>query len=87
MYLYKGTFPCKESVLKELIVYSEKILLKRLKLYCERALMDLITKENATEFYELSKMADANDLREATLYVMSTHIDYFADQFASLLIK
>ena len=87
MYLYKGTLPSKESVLKELIIYSEKILLKRLKVYCERALMDHITKENAAELYELSKRAAAEDLRETALYVMSTHIDYFADQFASLLIK
>ncbi len=86
-YLYNGSFPSQENVLKELLVYTEKILLKKLKMYCERALIEKISKENAAELYEVSKMANAGDLREAALYVMTSHIDYFADQFVSLLIK
>jgi len=66
-YFYKGTLPSSQDILKELIVYSEKILVKRLRLHCERTLIDQITKENAAEMYELSVMSAAEDLREAVM--------------------
>jgi len=86
-YLYKGTLPSSQEILKELIVYSEKIVLKRLRVYCERTLANQITKENAAELYELSKISGAEDLREATMQFMHNHFSYFVDQFAPVLAK
>jgi len=68
-------------------VYSEKILLKRLKVHCEKTLANQITKENAVELYELSKMLGAEDLREAALRLMGNYLSYFADELASVLTK
>lgn len=84
-YLYKGTLPLKEEILKELIVYSEKILLKGLKVHCERIFVSQIKKENAVELYELSKMSGAEDLREACLQVIASNLSHFVDELASVL--
>ncbi len=86
-YLEKGTLPLSQNILKELMVYSEKILLKRLKEYCEKTLIQEITKQNAVELYELSKISGAEELREATLQMMGNNLSYFADQLASFLAK
>jgi len=73
--------------LKELIVYSEKILLKGLRLYCEKTLIKQITKENALELYDISKKSAAEDLEEAVTQFMSNDLSYFLDQAASLWAK
>ena len=39
-YLYEEILPSEEGIIKELLKYSEKILLKRLEVYCEKALLD-----------------------------------------------
>ncbi len=83
-YFYKGILPSSQDDLKELIVYSEKILLKRLRVHCEKTLIKQITKENAAELYKLSKISEAEDLREATLQFMSNNLGYFADRLAGL---
>jgi len=85
-FIYKGTLPSQNDILKELIVYSEKILLKRLKVHCEKALRDRMTKENVAELYELSKVSGAEDLREASLQFMSNNLSYFADEFSSTVL-
>jgi len=84
-YLYKGTLPMDEYIVMELIRNSEKILLKRLRLHCERKLVNLIKKENVAELYELSKVAGAEDLREAALQFMGNNLSYFADEAAPYL--
>jgi len=86
-YLYKGTLPSSQDILKELIVYSEKILLKRLRLHCERTLINQVNKENAAELYTLSKVSGAEDLRGAALRLMGNYLSYFADELASVLTK
>jgi len=84
-YLYQGTLPTEEDIVKELIGYSEKILLKRLRIHCERTLANLITQENVVEFYELSKVLEAEDLKEAALQFMGKNLSYFADQLNCLM--
>jgi len=79
-YIYQGKLPSEEDILKELLGYSEKILMKRLKFVCERGLLNKITKRNAVELYEISKISGAEDLREAVLQFMGQNLSYFADK-------
>ncbi len=83
-FIYKGTLPSQEDVLKELIVYSEKILLERLRVHCEKTLTSRMTKENAIEMYEISQMSGSENLKEAALQVLIKDASYFADQLVSL---
>jgi len=86
-YFYKGTLPSDEGIVKELIVYSEKILLKRMKDHCEKSLIKSVVEENAVELYELSKISAAEKLRETTLELMGKNLGNFVDQLASLSMK
>jgi len=86
-YFYQGTLPSDEGIVKELIVYSEKILLKRMKDHCEKSLIKSVVEENAVELYELSKISAAEKLRETTLELMGKNLGNFVDQLASLSMK
>jgi len=86
-YFYQGTLPSDEGIVKELIVYSEKILLKRMKDHCEKSLMKSVVEGNAVELYELSKISAAEKLRETTLELMGKNLGQFVDQLASLSMK
>lgn len=83
-FIYKDILPSEENILKELLVYSEKILLKGLRFHCERTLIEKVTKENAVELYELSNYLGAEDLREAALRFMGNHLSYFAKQLVAI---
>ena len=80
-YLYQGKLPTDTEILKELIVYSEKILLNRLKEYCEETLIEDLVQENTLELYELSKISAAEKLQEACGRLVVENWSYFADQF------
>jgi len=82
-YLYQGTIPPDEGIVKELIVYSEKILLHRLKAHCEKALMKHLNEENVIELYQLSKLSAAENLKEAAFEFLGKNMGYFADQLAA----
>jgi len=86
-YIYKDTMPCEEAIVKELIVYCDKIRMKRLGNHCENTLIESITEENAVEFYKISRISGAEDLREAAQQFMIKNFDAFADQLASLSTK
>jgi len=82
-YLYQGTIPPDEGIVKELIVYSEKILFHRLKAHCEKALMKHLNEENVIELYQLSKLSAAENLKEAAFEFLGKNMGYFADQLAA----
>jgi len=86
-YVYTGTLPSREDILKELMVYSEKILLEKLRVHCERTLANRITKENVVGLYELSMKSAAEDLKKVTLQFMGNHLSYFAKQLVSMKVK
>ena len=86
-YLYEGTLPSDEGIMKELLVYSEKILLKRLKVHCENFLVNSVTKENAVELCQLSNISASEKLREAASKCLEKNPSYFIDQLASFSIQ
>lgn len=73
--------------MKDLLVYSERILMKRLKLICERTLLNKITKENVVELYEISKISSAEDLKDAALQFMGNNQMNFAGQLSKDYFK
>jgi len=86
-YFYEGTLPTDEVIVKELIIYSEKILLKRLKDHCEKTLVSSVAEGNAVELYEISKLSASENLKKATLEFMGKNLSHFADQLVVLSTK
>ena len=81
-YLYQGKLPSEEAIVKELIGYSDMILLKKLKIYCEKTLVSSITKQNMAEFFKISTIAEAEDLKEAVREFTMNNFDFFVEKLA-----
>ena len=83
-YIYEGDLPLEEEIVKELILYSEMIMLKRLEVYCEKRLVNTVTKENAIE---ISKKLGSDNLQECALKFIGNNLEYFADELVKAKIS
>jgi len=73
-YAYCNEIKFDEEIAKELIVYGDKILFSNLKIECEKILARSINLENAIAIYEVSELAQAENLKGIALKFIKSNI-------------